>query len=129
MTVYFDTSAILKLALYERETDRLRQFLGGLLDSGLSPATSWLGETEFHRGAMRKGVGPGPSAEILADFDVYDVPKETFESASRLPVRELRTLDALHIAIALRARAESFVTYDQRQGEAAASLGLRVVIP
>jgi len=120
---------MLKLALSEPETDRVRSHLAGLLDSGASPATSWLGETEFHRGAMRKGVDAATSAEILADFDVYDVPKETFEIAGRLPIRDLRTLDALHIAVALGARAGSFVTYDQRQGEAAATLGLRVVMP
>lgn len=39
----------------------------------------------------------------------------------------VRSLDAIHIAAAVRARAEAFITFDQRQAEAARTFDLTVL--
>jgi len=43
--------------------------------------------------------------------------------------REVRTLDAIHIATALRARAIEFVAYDRRMLDAAQAQGVSVASP
>ena len=129
MSAYFDTSAILKLVFEEDGTRALRSLVGEIRQRGEQPTTSWLGETEFRRSGLRHGIAQETTEGILADFAVFDLPKEIYEAAARIPLRELRTLDALHIAAALRARSGFFVSYDQRQCEAAAELGLSVLTP
>jgi predicted nucleic acid-binding protein len=46
-----------------------------------------------------------------------------------LPGRNLRSLDALHVAAALRVGADVMITYDTRQADAAGASGLRVESP
>jgi uncharacterized protein len=49
--------------------------------------------------------------------------------AGMLPQPMLRSLGAIHVASALVGGAEEFLTYDERQAEAARAIGLRVVSP
>ncbi len=129
MSAYFDTSAMLKLVLDEAGTKPLRALVGEIQQRGEQPTTSWLGETEFRRSGLRHGIAQETTEGALADFAVFEMPREAYEAASRFPLRGLRTLDALHIAAAIRARTEFFISYDQRQCEAAAELGLDVLTP
>lgn len=129
MSGYFDTSAMLKLVLDEVGTKPLRELIGEIRRRGEQPTTSWLGETEFRRSGLRHGIAQETTEGALADFAVFDMPRDVFEAASRFPLLELRTLDALHIAAALRARSALFISYDERQCKAAAELGLTVVTP
>ena len=66
---------------------------------------------------------------VLERVDLVEPDRASYTSAGLLPGRTLRSLDALHVVAALRAEAESFVSYDVRQGEAARSVGLRVIAP
>lgn len=129
MSAYFDTSAMLKLVLDEVGTKSLRALVGEIRQRGEQPTTSWLGETEFRRSGLRHGIAQETTEGALADFAVFEMPYDVYDAASRFPLRDLRTLDALHIAAAIRARSAFFVSYDQRQCEAAAELGLSVVTP
>lgn len=129
MSAYFDTSAILKLVLDEAGTKTLRAFVVEIQQGGERPTTSWLGETEFRRSGLRHGIAQETTEAALADFAVFEMPRDVYESASKIPLRELRTLDALHVAAAIRARSAFFVSYDRRQCEAAAALGLSVMTP
>jgi predicted nucleic acid-binding protein len=52
-----------------------------------------------------------------------------FTMAGLLTGRHLRSLDALHITLALRAGCSTMVTYDDRQAVAARQAGLAVVAP
>ncbi|TDE12267.1 toxin PIN [Jiangella asiatica] len=49
--------------------------------------------------------------------------------ADLLPGRQLSSLYALHVAVAIRVEADEVVAYDARQAEAARAAGLRVVAP
>jgi predicted nucleic acid-binding protein len=55
--------------------------------------------------------------------------RSLFFLAGTLPGRHLRSLDALHVATAVRLDVQSFITYDVRQAHAARSGGLEVVAP
>ena len=52
-----------------------------------------------------------------------------FYEAGLLPGRHLRSLDALHLATAVRVDATAVVAYDHRLLEAARSLGLETMSP
>ena len=62
-------------------------------------------------------------------LDVVDLDREVYRQAGLLPGKNLRSFDALHVAVALRAGADVMVSYDARQGAAAEASGLPVVAP
>lgn len=67
--------------------------------------------------------------EFLAGIDLYELPPPVFNEAGLLPGEHLRSLDALHLATAVRLGCERVVTYDERMTEAARNLGLVVFAP
>lgn len=66
---------------------------------------------------------------MLARFDLLETDRSLYREAGLLPGRQLRSLDALHVAAALRVDADVMVSYDRRQVAAAESSGLRVLQP
>lgn len=57
------------------------------------------------------------------------VDDEVLDLAGRLTPAALRSLDALHVASAIRARADVLVTYDARMADAARAAGVVVIAP
>lgn len=84
---------------------------------------------------MGKAVArANPSADpqpVLARIAFVEVDAELARVAAAAGVPELRSLDALHLASALRLGQEvdAFVTYDDRQADAARVLGFKVEAP
>ena len=69
---------------------------------------------------------------LLARLDQIILTTELLDSAAALaPSRELRSLDAIHLATARLVGEElrAVVTYDQRMADAAVDLGLAVEMP
>lgn len=68
---------------------------------------------------------------VFAQFSFVELDPDLAVIAGGTGGPALRSLDAIHVASALRAGAavEMFVTYDSRQATAAAAAGLRVVAP
>lgn len=62
-------------------------------------------------------------------MDLYEVPPSLFREAGLLPGVGLRSLDAIHLAAAVRLGVAAVLTYDSRMREAARGLGLEVVAP
>jgi predicted nucleic acid-binding protein len=92
--------------------------------------SSSLLETELRRLADRAGIPQLAVTEVLRCFTLVDVERGSFREAGLiLPGSALRSLDALHIAVAVRVAADEFITYDLRQAEAAQAVGLTVVRP
>jgi predicted nucleic acid-binding protein len=60
---------------------------------------------------------------------LYEVPGSLFREAGVLPGRTLRSLDAVHLATAIRIGVDLVVTYDVRMAESARALGLPVSAP
>ena len=86
-------------------------------------------ETELRRLAVRDNLQQLAVTALLDRLDVIDLDREMYWEAGLLPEKTLRSLDAIHVAAALRAGADVMVTYDVRQTAAAESSGLRVVAP
>lgn len=129
MTVYVETSAIAKLLVPEPESAALSDSLNALAAQKISLVTSTLTETELRRLAVRRELNQAAVSGVLDRFDLVDLERSTLTEAGLLPGTQLRSLDALHLAAAIRTEAECVIAYDIRLTESARSIGLRVVAP
>ena len=95
--------------------------------------TSWLVgsfETELRRAAHRlTQISQARVSELLDGVSLYEVPASLFREAGLLPGAHLRSLDALHLAAAVRIGVDRLVTYDLRMTEAAVEIGMGVLAP
>lgn len=121
---YCDSSALIKLYVQEAESEALREFL---VERRM--AVSQLGVLETIRGASRLKVEIQP--EQFESFHLMTITTDVLLLAAALPPPELRPLDAIHVASALRPgpACEGIVAYDRRMQEAARFAGLAVVSP
>ncbi len=128
--VYVDSSALLKLVFAEPESAPLRRVLLRWHDW----ITSQLSVVECHRAIRRAGGRPTDHARMDRAFDacaILHVDEPVVRLARTIGPRELRSLDAIHLASALSIgdNPDAFVTYDERLAEAARSVGLTVLQP
>lgn len=141
MTVpYIDTSALAKWYLNEPQSEEFEEFIS----NQAAAAISRLGVVEFRcLLARRRRAGEisrktEDSVQRAFDDDVRQgvlevYPLEDLHAVAaagliaRLPGQPLRTLDALHLAIALEHGAKVLATADRVMAAAGKSLGLKVV--
>ena len=129
MRWYLGTSAAAKLLVDEPESDALVAFLERALDGGDVVGSSRLLETELRRLAIRLSIPQEHVTLVLERLDLLIPDDEVFRTAGLLPGSSLRSLDALHVAAALRWGADTVVTYDERQALASRAVGLDVAAP
>ncbi len=129
MILYVETSAAAKLLVDEPASSRLAARLDAAVDADDPILSSTLLETELRRLALRAELAQSAVTQLLARFDLVETDRSLYREAGLLPGRHLRSLDALHLAAALRVGADIMVTYDRRQADAAASAGLPVLAP
>lgn len=130
MRIYLDTSALVKLVTPERESVHLLRWLDKRTDR--SWVASALVRTELIRAVSLSGPGAFGQAEaVLARMDLVSVTAAVLDAAGRLGPDGLRSLDAIHVASALRCQPdlEAVVTYDLRMIDAVRLLGLPVAHP
>jgi predicted nucleic acid-binding protein len=124
---YLDTSAAVKLLVAEAESDAL---VDELRREQSTLVACLLLETELRRVVAREPVLTQQAVtQLLRGVDLYELPPPLFAEAGLLPGAGLRSLDALHLAAAIRLEVESVITYDVRMVEAATLLGLDVLAP
>ena len=124
---YLDTSAALKLLVDEVESQALAETLDSLQPDLVA---CWLLETELRRAAHRlTQISQARVSELLDGVSLYEVPASLFREAGLLPGAHLRSLDALHLAAAVRIGVDRLVTYDLRMTEAAVEIGMGVLAP
>lgn len=125
---YLDSSAIVKLAVRELQTDALRAYVRGKRPL----VTSALARTEVARAllpmgdpALRRG------AEVLRRLEVIRISDRILSSAGRLEPAALRSLDAIHLATAAELGDDlaRVCTYDDRMARAAVHRGWTVIAP
>lgn len=122
-----DTSAALKLVIEEPESAALAQSLDAFDGEVMS---SWLLETEMRRAVHRNdGLEQSVVTQVLSKVSMYELQASVFREAGLLPGRHLRSLDAIHIAVAVRMGVDAVLTYDQRMTESCEHLGLSVLAP
>ncbi len=127
---YLDSSAIVKFAVAENESEALGVWRGDLDDDDVV-MTCELAIAEVLRAVARV---EGDSEVALAHLDSLEqlvVDRDLLLAASRLEPAELRTLDAIHLAAATAAGEAlgGVVTYDERMAVAAEALGLTTLAP
>lgn len=124
---YLDTSAAAKLLVEEAESDALVRELRRRRDDLVA---CLLLETELRRLVSREpALTQQAVTELLCGVDLHELPPTLFVEAGLLPGASLRSLDALHLAAAIRLEVSAVVTYDQRMAESATELGLEVLAP
>lgn len=130
MTLYADSSALLKRYVDEADSDRAVD----LLASDPELVTGRHTIVEVRRNLARLLTGGAVTAaraafakDILA-FALVELDADTCELAATIAEQTgVRTLDALHLGAARRlGTAVTFVTFDVRQGQAGRALGLAV---
>src|SRR5690606_36957888 len=123
---YFDTSAVAKLVREERYTHDVARWVD---DPGVEAVSSLLLETELRRVVDRWGIAQQAATETLEHFDLHSIPDWEFSAAGLVPVPGVRSLDALHVAAAIRVEADAIASSGGRMIEAAMAMGLAVVQP
>ncbi len=129
MAYYLDTSALVKLVVAEPGSDPLREWLAA---EEREPVSSDLARTELLRSVRRVAPDRLVRARLVLDaVTLVQAGTPVFESAGRLEPEGLRSLDALHLAVALELGDDlrGIVTYDERLAAAAAANGMPVVAP
>jgi predicted nucleic acid-binding protein len=131
-SLYVESSALLKRYVYESESDECQS----ILDAHAHWLTSRITITEVLIN-LRKRLSQSEfaiaSRLFQTDITVFDVVE--FDADMSLRASEaaggnhLATLDAIHLASALRAKSPrlSFLTYDKRLAAVAKKNGLRVL--
>ncbi|HPE13547.1 MAG: type II toxin-antitoxin system VapC family toxin [Actinobacteria bacterium] len=124
---YLDTSVALKLLIEEAESPALAE----AVDSEQPDlVASWLLEAELRRAAQGLGMlGMAAISDFLTGVSLYEMPGSSLREAGILPGETLRSLDALHLAAAVRVGVDLVLTHDERMAESAQQLRLRVLSP
>lgn len=120
--LYLDASALTKLVVEEPETAALHDLV-----RGRRLASSRVAVVEVLKAVARANPDADPQA-VLALLSFVELDADLARIAGSTGGAELRALDAIHVASALRLGSEvdAFVTYDSRQAAAARAAGLRV---
>jgi uncharacterized protein len=121
LIVYIETSAAAKLLIEEEASARLAEHLDALPEA---PVSCLVLETELRRLAVRVELPQTAVTALLERFDLLETDRSLYREAGLLPGRNLRSLDALHVAAALRLNADVMLSYDRRQIAAAEAVGL-----
>jgi uncharacterized protein len=128
LTVYLDTSALVKLVVVEKESRALRI----LLRQEPEQFSCAIARTELLRAVHRGGSAAIEDARrVLRNIHLIGLGDALLDAAGVLEPAKTRSLDAIHLAAAALIAPEltALVTYDKRMAEAAALLGFSVVSP
>jgi uncharacterized protein len=139
-TLYVDSSALAKLYVPEAESEKLDAYLRGriglmiselAITEVLSAVARRKREGELQpelanriRDAVLADADSGSFARLHLDPAVHREAERLLLAVTSMP---LRTLDALHLALAFSGAATHVLTFDRRMREAALQSGLNVI--
>lgn len=127
-SIYLDSAAVVKLVHAENETRELREWLDERIDSPWTSST--LLEIEAFRALARYAPHAASRLHPVLDLmSLVDIDAGIRILAQTVRPATVRSLDAIHLATALRVRPASFITYDKRLADAARQAGLAVEMP
>jgi len=131
VTLYVDSSALLKRYVDEPDSVRAERFMG----AGQPLATGRHTVVEVRRNLSRL-LGPSDATDCratfaadLAAFNIVELDEGTCELAATIAEQTgARSLDALHLGAARRlGTGVTLLTFDVRQADAARSIGIAVI--
>lgn len=128
--IYLDSSALVKLALAEPETQALAGWLAERAEHSLVSST--LHRAEVLRAIWRAEPAALPRGQrIIRRIGRVSLTNDILDNAATVPPQKLGTAGAIHLASALAIRRDlvSFVAYDTRLLHAAKEAGLPVASP
>ena len=125
---YLDSSALVKLAVEETESNALRQYLRRRRPL----VSSALARTEVLRALLPEGdeaIARGRA--VLGGVELIRISNRVLTVAAVLAPAEIRSLDAIHLATARQLETDlgRVVTYDERMLGAAKRLGMKTATP
>jgi predicted nucleic acid-binding protein len=127
--IYADSSALVKLIVEEAETSALEDHLAKRTHV---LATSRLAIVEVARACKLANPSPEVAEEVdrlISSCMLVAVSSQLLRAARKLTSNTLRTLDAIHLASALRVEADELLAYDHRLLVAAGERGLQLAHP
>ncbi|WP_131746661.1 PIN domain-containing protein [Frankia sp. Cppng1_Ct_nod] len=131
--IYLDSCALVKLLLTETETPALQAFLAA--HAAYPYVTAALTRTEVmrvvRRAAPKDSQLHASAVELVDQLDQVELERPLLDHAGIVADPQVRSLDAIHLAAALRLAEAltAFVTYDHRLASAARDAGLPVRSP
>ena len=128
--IYLDSSALVKLAVTEPESEALNAYLAER--PGQALVSSSLHRAEVLRAIWRSEPGALPRAQrIIRRVSLVTLSHELLDNAGTVAPGTLPTTAAIHLAAALTVRRDltAFVCYDPQLARAAAAAGLPVAAP
>jgi uncharacterized protein len=127
MIAYLDASALVPVMKEEKTSGAVRAFLDQL-DADLHLLVSgWLLDTEVRRTALRQGLTNEVASAALRPINLIQHERQDYRMAGRLTTRSLGSLDAMHLATALRVGADVMLTQDASLVDACDEHGLPVL--
>ncbi|HSZ42655.1 MAG TPA: type II toxin-antitoxin system VapC family toxin [Trebonia sp.] len=128
--IYLDSSALVKLALAEPESEALSGWLAERAE--YSMVSSALHRTEVLRAIWRAEPAALPRGQrIIRRVERVVLSHDVLDNAATVPPQKLGTAGAIHLASALAIRRDlvAFVAYDEALLGAASEAGLPVASP
>lgn len=128
VSVYVDSSALVKLVLAEAESGALRTWL----NAPIVATTCALARTEVIRAVAPGGEAAiARSRELLRSVEMIALDDSLLDAAAVIGPATLRSLDAIHLAASLALGDDllAVVTYDRRMLAGARALGLPTATP
>jgi len=125
--VYLDASVAVSLIKYEAGSDAVRELLDGLIDDAHLVLSGRLLETEMRRTAKRLGISMAAVDSTMDALAIVEHEKSDFHRAGTFDSCNLGSLDALHLATALRVQADVMLTRDRSLATACEAEGLALL--
>jgi predicted nucleic acid-binding protein len=140
LSLYLDTSFLVSLYVTDRNSRRARELIASTPPVWFTPLhnAEWehvIGQHVF-RGELSLSEAERLSARLEQDradgrWAAAAIPDNAFEVCAELGRQNasrlwMRTLDTLHVACALKLKAERFWTFDERQEKLAKAQGLKL---
>jgi uncharacterized protein len=128
--IYLDSSALVKLAVTEPESEALTRYLAERAAQAL--VSSPLHRAEVLRAVWRAEPGALPRAQrIIRRVSLVSLSHDLLDNAGTVPPGGLPTTGAVHLASALTIKRDltAFVCYDEQLLAAASAAGLPVASP